>query len=336
MHEMAKSIFISYRRSDSPDSAFWLHDELCKALVNTNVFIDEKGLQAGERWKDNLEKNLQLASVLIAVIGPDWLRAQDEYHRRRLDVPTDWVRREIEYALHNDIPIVPFLVKDAKFPVTEALPESLTRLGNYQAFKLRVQYLRDDLNSLLKILEGYGFERLMNGETSDLVFPTPGYQSAIPLSEQELDEALAALPNWKKVNKQVKVRNSEKPKNSIQLKRVYEFDTFEAAMHFMMVASQRFSRIDHHPTWENMWRTTTVWLTTWDNGFKPSCYDIELAEYLDSLYLDYEPREAQVTLSINQELLSKIDLLVKQGAFPNRSSALQTSVQKSLRSLKKD
>ena len=49
--------------------------------------------------------------------------------------------------------------------------------------------------------------------------------------------------------------------------------------------------VDHHPDWENIWRTITVWLTTWDLGHLPSIYDIELAEYLDQLYLEYESKE---------------------------------------------
>ena len=73
--------------------------------------------------------------------------------------------------------------------------------------------------------------------------------------------------------------------------RTYEFATFEDAIHFMATATRHISIIDHHPDWENIWRTITVWLTTWDLGHHPSIYDIELAEYLDQLYLNYEGKE---------------------------------------------
>ena len=77
--------------------------------------------------------------------------------------------------------------------------------------------------------------------------------------------------------------------------RNYEIETIEAAMHFMLVSSRRISRVNHHPTWQNLWRTVTVWLTTWDNGAKPSYYDIEMAKYLDGLYFDYAPRDSKTT-----------------------------------------
>ena len=324
---MTKSIFLSYRRSDSLNEAFWLHTELSKILANTKVFIDEKGLQAGDKWADSIESNLKISSVLIAVIGPDWLRAQDEHFRRRLDIPSDWVRREIEFAITNNLLIIPLLVSEAKLPDNEGLPDSLLPLTSYQSFALRSQNLTEDTNSLLKILEQHGFERISGIDDSNLAFPSPGCQPATPLSEQEIDQELNILTQWKKGSRKLKLGTS------IDLTRSYEFETFESAMHFMMVASRRFSTINHHPTWQNTWRTITIWLTTWDNGLKPSSYDIDLAKYLDSLYLDYEPRETQMTLRIDQELLSKIDLLVEQGLFSNRNLALQSSVQESLRSL---
>ena len=324
---MTKSIFINYRRSDSLTLAFWLHDELLRSLVDTKIFIDEKGLQAGDKWVEHLQEHLHSASVLITVIGPDWLRAQDEHFRRRLDIPSDWVRREIEFAIANNLLLIPLLVSDATLPDREGLPESLVPLLSYQSFKLRTQYLHEDVNLLLKTLEQKGFERVVDTENSDVALPPPGCQPAIPISEQELDQELVVLSQWEKVTKKVKLGTS------VELMRKYEFETFEAAIHFMLTASRRFSRVNHHPRWENIWRTVTVWLTTWDNGRKPSSYDIDLAKYLDILYLDYKPRDAKTLLSIDQVLLSQIDLLVEQGMFPNRSAALQASIQESLRHL---
>ncbi|MBW4690543.1 MAG: TIR domain-containing protein [Lyngbya sp. HA4199-MV5] len=322
---MTKSIFISYRKSDSLTLAFWLHAELSRALVDTKVFIDEKGLEAGDKWVDYLESNVKLASVLIAVIGPNWLGAQDEDYRRRLDDSHDWVRKEIECAIANNLLIIPLLVSDAELPRKKALPTSLVPLINHQSFKLRTQYLPDDVNLLLKTLEQKGFERAVSTENSSIGFPAPGRQPAIPLSEQELDQIPAILPQWTKENGRLEAGVS------IELRRNYEFETFESAMHFMLVASRRFSRVNHHPTWQNRYHIVIVWLTTWDNGFKPSIYDIDLAKYLDILYLDYEPREVRTSLSVDPVLLSQIDLLVEQGMYPNRNTALQASVQESLK-----
>ena len=60
----------------------------------------------------------------------------------------------------------------------------------------------------------------------------------------------------------------------------------------MSVAARHISTVEHHPRWENIWRTVTVWLTTWDIGSQPSVLDIELAGYLDQLFKPYDPRTA--------------------------------------------
>jgi pterin-4a-carbinolamine dehydratase len=45
--------------------------------------------------------------------------------------------------------------------------------------------------------------------------------------------------------------------------------------------------VDHHPRWENIWRTVTVWLSTWDIGHKVSRLDLELAQYFEALWARY-------------------------------------------------
>lgn len=247
-----QSIFISYRRSDQPNIVFWLHDVLHNIFVDTEVFIDEKGIQAGDKWAEHLEKNLRSASVLIVVIGPDWLRAQDEYFRRRLDEPSDWVRKEVEFGITNNLVIILLLVSDAKLPDLKALPESLIPLLSNQSFKLRTGYWREDVNELVIAIEQKGFQRGINAETSNVDYPAPGYQPATPLSDQELDEELRSLSQWRRVDRKLQAGIST------ELMRKYKFETFEAAMHFMLTASRRISRVNHHSTWQNMWRTVTV------------------------------------------------------------------------------
>jgi pterin-4a-carbinolamine dehydratase len=58
-------------------------------------------------------------------------------------------------------------------------------------------------------------------------------------------------------------------------------------MNFMHVASKHISEVQHHPRWENVWRTVVVWLSTWDIGHKPSRLDIELAQFLENLRRGY-------------------------------------------------
>jgi pterin-4a-carbinolamine dehydratase len=73
-----------------------------------------------------------------------------------------------------------------------------------------------------------------------------------------------------------------------ELKRVYEFRSFEDSIVFMNSAVKHISVVQHHPRWENLWRTITVWLTTWDIGHRPSIFDVQLARHLDDMFLDYD------------------------------------------------
>ena len=108
------------------------------------------------------------------------------------------------------------------------------------------------------------------------------------LSQVELDEALAHLSVWNLVHRP---NNRAKSGHAFELHRKFTFQSFEDAMHFMLVASRRISLMDHHPEWLNSYKSISVWLTTWEIGFKPSSLDVELAAYLDELYTNYKPKE---------------------------------------------
>jgi formylglycine-generating enzyme required for sulfatase activity len=74
--------------------------------------------------------------LVLAVIGPDWLGATDDYGTR-LQSPRDFVRIEIESALHHGVPVLPILVGKASMPPEELLPEGLKPLAFVQALQVR-------------------------------------------------------------------------------------------------------------------------------------------------------------------------------------------------------
>ena len=79
----------------------------------------------------------------------------------------------------------------------------------------------------------------------------------------------------------------KEPLKRTELVKTYEFASFEDAINFIATASIHISGVNHHPRWENIWRSVTVWLTTWDIGHKPSRFDLDLAAYLDALFKNY-------------------------------------------------
>lgn len=276
-----KLIFISYRRKDSLLPSQLICDALQLALGKNSVFMDRDSIRGADDWKAAIDRALEKATLLVAIIGPQWLRIADEDGRRRLDIEGDWVREEIANALSRQIPILPVLVQKAELPRAAALPDPLRGLVDYQALRSTEDNWERDLALLLDALDKKGFKRTR----SEIVYPTPLARPR-DLSAVELEEAMRRLPGWR-----LATRRHDKATDgeTVELTRNYEFASFEDAIHFMMTAARHISRTNHHPDWRNLWINITVWLTTWDIGHRPSHYDVALAEYLDTLYASYKP-----------------------------------------------
>jgi hypothetical protein len=100
-----------------------------------NVFLDVQALKAGMLWSEEIRENAANCDVFLPVIGPDWLKEQDdESGVRRLDQPEDWVRLEIEIALARDPQplVIPVLVGGAKMPKSAHLPATISKLPDFQ------------------------------------------------------------------------------------------------------------------------------------------------------------------------------------------------------------
>ena len=92
---------------------------------------------------------------MLAIIGPDWLAADNE-GKRRLDDPDDWVRREIVIALGlGRVQVIPVLVGDAGLPAADELPEPLRPLPGRQAITVRPDRFDDDVDNLIEQIGGW-------------------------------------------------------------------------------------------------------------------------------------------------------------------------------------
>jgi len=246
-----------------------------------SVFIDTNDIRIGTDWRARIDERLQAASVLLAVIGPTWLSVADDAGRRRLDKSDDWVRNEIAYAIDNKLVLIPFLVAGAPLPDKRALPRRIIKLADQQAIKIGYESWDNDLNPLIMRLEEIGFQR--TGSTAPVELPRPMI-NVNPLTESEVEDALQRLPSWQLTSTFIP---GKEPNRRTELMRTYVFARFEDAMNFMAEATEHISAIQHHPRWDNTWRTVRVWLTTWDIGHKLSQHDLNLAEYLDNLFGKY-------------------------------------------------
>ena len=156
-HSLARrTIFISYRRTDAGGYAAQLRDELARRYRSKLLFLDHRDIEAGEPWAVRLEASLEAADVVLVIIGPDWLHVRDETGERRLDDPTDWVRREVEAALTRPkTRVIPVLVGDADAPAPKALPASIAGLAGRQARAVRPDAFATDARRLVRGVGGW-------------------------------------------------------------------------------------------------------------------------------------------------------------------------------------
>lgn len=283
---MNKTAFISYRRSDSLAATRGLAEQLRAIFGFSQIFIDST-IDIGQKWPERIQQSLLSTNVVLAVIGPGWLTAADKYGRRRLDIESDWVRHELQEAIQLEIPIIPILVGGAILPDDpEALPEPITPLLNYKWHTLPDEAWEVRLRELIKRLErDFGFvpnEKMIE-------FPEPRVELS-ELTLDELDAELRTLKGWELVESHIP---GDYPNYRLELRRVFKFKDFIEAMQFMNNAIafiERPNPYPHHPRWENVWRTVTVWLSTWDIKHRVSRLDILLAKELDRIYWKSSPR----------------------------------------------
>ena len=149
------AIFLSYRRSDSVGAAGRLFDRLAEHFGADQVFRDIDSIEAGENFEERIRDALRLATAVLVVIGPRWLEARSQDGTRRIDDPSDYVRREIEMALSSDAAdaVVPVLVEGAALPMPESLPRSVKELALRNNWELSDRRWDNDTRDLIKHLE---------------------------------------------------------------------------------------------------------------------------------------------------------------------------------------
>jgi hypothetical protein len=150
-----RSIFVNYRRSDSGGEAGRLFDDLTSRFSPESVFMDVSGIEPGRDFRKAIDASVSTCSVLLAMIGQEWLEMKDTQGRRRLDDENDFVRMELASALRRDIPVVPVLVRGAKMPNADQLPDDLKELAFRNAVELTHARWKSDVQVLLHALRPY-------------------------------------------------------------------------------------------------------------------------------------------------------------------------------------
>lgn len=89
------------------------------------------------------------------------------------------------------------------------------------------------------------------------------------LNEAEIQAELTKLTGW-----QIK---------DGKLYKQFKFDTFPAAIAWMVSVAFEADKLDHHPEWSNVYNKVDVHLVTHDLDNAVSTFDTELAKRMDDL-----------------------------------------------------
>jgi TIR domain/WD40-like Beta Propeller Repeat len=130
-------IFISYRRSDTPDAVGRVYDRLVSEFGKSKVFKDVDSIPLGQDFRGHLNDIVGGCAAVLAIIGPKWTDIRNEAGQKRLEDPDDFVRIELEAALARSVPVVPVLVGHAPMPATSQLPSTLSSLAFRQSIEVR-------------------------------------------------------------------------------------------------------------------------------------------------------------------------------------------------------
>ncbi|WP_447650433.1 Lcl domain-containing protein [Pseudomonas abietaniphila] len=149
------TIFISYRRDDSEGQAGRLFDDLVEHFGKDSVFIDVAGIDKGRDFRKIIERYISSCSVVLVVMGKNWLESKDEHGRRRIDKEDDYVRYETSVALTRDIPVIPVLISNTSMPRPDQLPPSISELAFRNGVELGHTRWASDVKVLISHLSPY-------------------------------------------------------------------------------------------------------------------------------------------------------------------------------------
>lgn len=161
-------IFISYRREDTSGESGRLKDKLEQVFGQENIFYDVETLEVGLNFDQSIAKALDESKVLLAMIGPHWLKATDAAGKPRIMKSQDWVRKEISLALQKNLRVIPILVNGATMPDSSELPEDLQELSLKHAQEISSSRWNYDVGELVKVLE-----KIIAKKSAPKNIPTP-------------------------------------------------------------------------------------------------------------------------------------------------------------------
>jgi chaperonin GroEL len=149
----SQGIFLSYRREDAAPYARLLQFQLRERFPDAQVFMDLDSIEAGLPFAGVIREAVESCTVLVALIGRQWVTLADEEGKRRLDDPDDLVRFEIQTALERGVRVIPVLVDGARALRPQELPSGLQELAGLNTLELSYGRYEYDASRLLDVIQ---------------------------------------------------------------------------------------------------------------------------------------------------------------------------------------
>ena len=132
-----------------------MSDDLIARFGKAAVFMDVDAIQPGLDFRVQIWQNVGACSVLLALIGPSWLECESTLGSRRIDSTSDYVRLEISAALQRGIPVVPVLVRGARMPKADTLPDELRDLAYRHSVELSHARWKSDVQLFMDAMASH-------------------------------------------------------------------------------------------------------------------------------------------------------------------------------------
>ena len=142
-------VFLSYRTDDEPFAAAFFDHVLSHELGPDAVFFASRSIKLGANWEDAMFTAVSTSDAVLVIIGPRWLNATDEHGNRRLNDVRDFVRREIELALHHGKQVIPVHLERRHILDRKLLPEAMRKLADKQSTVVQFRNSKPDLTKLV-------------------------------------------------------------------------------------------------------------------------------------------------------------------------------------------
>ena len=147
-----KAVFVSYRRNDSADVTGRIYDRLSSRFGSEQVFKDVDSIPLGRDFREVINTAVAKASVVVVVVGRNWIgREEGLTHARILD-QTDFVRTEVAAALQQDKAVIPVLVGNAKMPSESDLPDEIKSFAYRNGVNVRPD--PDFVHDIARLIKG--------------------------------------------------------------------------------------------------------------------------------------------------------------------------------------